>query len=33
MEEGINTFVRGPKPDEKEEGTNIFVRGPKSKEE
>ena len=32
MEEGINTFVRGPKPDG-EEGRNTFVRGPKESEE
>lgn len=34
MEEGINTFVRGPKPDVKneEEGVNTFVRGPKQNE-
>lgn len=31
MEKGINTFVRGPKPKNKEKGVNTFVRGPKTK--
>lgn len=32
MEEGINTFVRGPKPKEEDEGKNTFVRGPKEED-
>lgn len=31
MEEGNNTFVRGPKPKE-DEGRNTFVSGPKEED-